>query len=231
MAARVTVTGIPTLAAQFDVARRLFGSPEPLLKALGVTVLGWVGQTFRAGGRPPWAALKPSTIAGRRQGKGRGSAQPLQNTGALRRGFELTTTNRTATVFNTSPIARYQQEGTRGPYEIRAKNGKALALPFVPGRDGGGGSAGSGRAGSFSLAGLGRSTRTASGGFQTPKGKRAPVTNASFYAKVIHPGLPARPMLPTPAQIQPVLQQAGQAFLARALGNRGGGGGAPLPRG
>ncbi len=66
---------------------RLMGSPEPLLKQLGGVMLREIDQNFAKGGYPKWAPLTPWTLAGRRQGNGKGGALPLQDTGALRRSF------------------------------------------------------------------------------------------------------------------------------------------------
>lgn len=221
---RITLSGVAPIRAQLQTAEQLFRSPGPLLKVFGVVLLQNVQQTFREGGRPQWKALASSTLAARREGGG--GAKPLLNTGALQRSFDVRTTEREAILYSNSPIARFQNDGTRGPYEIRPKNGKALALPFLPGRDSGGGTAGTGKAGRFSLKGLGRASRNATGAFVAAKGPRAgktvsPHTNVAFYAHVTHPGLTPRPILPTPEQILPELERAGATFLATQLAKRG----------
>lgn len=207
---------VAPLVRQLTAVKGLAGTPTPLVKAWGVEVLAFVGEAFRRGGQPAWKPLAASTVSGRRQGKGSGSAQLLRNTGAYQRSFDLRTETTRAVVFSTSPIAPFQEFGTKGPYEIRPKHGKALALPFLPGRDAGKGTAGTGKAGRFSLSGMGR------GGTSRATGKKvAPYTNVSFRMKVIHPGLAKRPVFPTPAQITPRLIAVGQRVIAAVLKRRG----------
>lgn len=200
----------------------VLGRKEPLLKVLGLRVLREIDETFKAQGKPPWQPLKPSTIAAKRQGRGKGGPQALSG---LRNSFDLRVTPNQAVVFSDRPEAVFHEFGTKGPYEIKPKAAKALALPFLPGRDAGKGSAGSGKAGRLSLAGLARSTRInargtvqvaagATGRFAKRVGKAAvPFTNVAFYKKVIHPGLPARPMLPTIQRASEILTEEARKFL------------------
>lgn len=208
--------GLSALSASVAQAEKLLGSPRPILKAFGVVALREVDLNFRAGGRPRWEPLRPSTIAAARQGKrpaGRGP-QPLSG---FRNTFDTSIADRTVAVFSRDPNTLFHEKGTRGPYEIRPKHAKALALPFLPGRDAGKGTSGTGKPGRFSLSGLGRSRRSR-GGFVTPGGRRkVATTNVAFYAKVIHPGLPARPMLPTADQLVPRLEAAATAILLGAF--------------
>lgn len=220
----IRVEGGRDLHAAINTAIQVYGRPEPLLKQLGTYVLGQVGRNFAEGGRPAWKPLAESTRLGRRAGK-KGGAQtgkPLQNTGALRRSFELRVDHNRAVVSTDHPVAVFHEYGTRGPYEIKPRNAKALALPFLPGRDAGRGHAGTGKAGRFSFAGLGRATRGADTRLTATSGPRAgktvaPYTNAAFYRTVTHPGLVARPMLPNPETIGPDLTRVAEVFLARAL--------------
>lgn len=214
MAVSITVNAsqLQGATAQLRAVAQVLGRPQPLLKVWAVELLKDVQQTFRTGGRPAWTPLKPSTLAAKRVGRGskRSTAQPLQS---LARTFDAMATDREAVVFSRSPVAGYHERGTRGPYEIRPRNAKVLAIPVGP----------------FTLAGLGRSAPTGRGSFtfvpapgqRTPRrfqgraGKAAvPFKDVIFRPKVTHPGLPARPMLPTVERIGPVLQRAGEAFLA-----------------
>lgn len=217
MKVTLTAPDLAALTARIQRAQDLFKRPEPLLKVWGVSVLGLIGQNFREGGRPRWAPLKPSTLAARRQGKGKGkgSGKPLENTGALRQSFDFRTGARQVTVFTNNPVAAFHEFGTRGPYEIRATHGKALAIPT----------------GAMTLSGLGRSTPTGRGSFtlaasgqKMPKrfagrvGKTVvPFKSVIFRQKVTHPGLPARPMLPTPEQLVPALIKDADAFFVKAM--------------
>lgn len=223
MAAIAVITpDLQPIVRRIARAEKLLGSPTPILKAFGVVTLGWIGQTFALGGRPAWKPLTPWTLAGRRQGKGKSqSAKPLENNGVLRQSFDYRTEERSCVVFSNNPVAVFQQYGTRGPYEIRAKAGKALALPMM------------GLGGQRSLAGLGRSTPTGGGGFLVQAGKNAPTRvkarqgkrivpfkNVSFFMHVTHPGLVPRPMLPTQAQAIVFLDAAAKRLIDLALERR-----------
>jgi hypothetical protein len=121
-------------------------------------------------------------------------------------------------VFSRSPIAAFHEFGTR-PYEIRPKRpGGVLAIP----------------AGPYTKAGLGRSAPIrgrASYRFQPAPGQRIPrrlagrvgkpvlpYTAVRFVRRVHHPGLPARPMLPTAAEIAPTLRQIALDYLTSVGG-------------
>ena len=193
----------------------LAGRPTPLLKRWGVLVQQEIDRNFQSGGRPPWVPLRPSTIAARRKG----SDKPLRDTGALQRSFDQELGPRDVTVFSRSPVAVFHEFGTRGPYPIRAKHAKALAIPT----------------GNKSLAGLGRSPRLKAGGFvfRPGPGQKAgkrfagrvgktvqPFAGLIFRREVMHPGLPARPMLPTPALLVPRLIAAGEALVRQLVERR-----------
>lgn len=215
MAVGIRSPDLRDLAARLKESEAFFKSPTPLLKAWGVTVLGEIDRNFQAGGRPAWKPLAASTIAARRQGKGGGSAQPLQDTGALRKSFDYSVAGRTLTVFSNAVTAVFAEFGTRA-HAIVAKTAQALAIPT----------------GAFTLAGLGGSRATGRGSFIfTPKagqkipkrlrgrvGKAvAPFKGVIFRKRVNHPGTVPRPVLPTPEQIVPKLVQVGEAFLLRTV--------------
>lgn len=217
-----------------DIERELLANPTPLLKVWGIRMVRATHEIIQAGGKPPWAPLAPSTIAAKRQGKGAGGVKPLIG---FRDDVDFALSGpREVTTFIRDPRAVFHEFGTKGPYEIRAKHGKALALPFLPGRDAGKGTAGTGKAGRHSLAGLGRGISTGRGSFLVP-GKasaslvgpprastRTPFSNVTFRKKVIHPGLKQRRLLPTEEQAVPMLVAEGAAFvdfLARKRGFRG----------
>ena len=95
--------------------------PQPIL-TLAFTTRGFrdVISHFddANGSKGAWAPLKPSTIARRRKGKGSGSAQPLQDTGNLRRNFlpgNIEDKGQNAVVFfNPTPYAAVHDEGSPG---------------------------------------------------------------------------------------------------------------------
>lgn len=60
------------------------------LKAAGVVMLGSIQQNFKAQGRPnKWTKLSDVTIARRRKGKGKGSAQILIDRGLLKNSHSM----------------------------------------------------------------------------------------------------------------------------------------------
>lgn len=110
-----------------------------LLGAIGARHLRWINDQFKTAGMQTgspgrWKALRPGTIAGRRKGKGGGSAQILQDTGRLRMSFatDVSVGSGTVTVGTTDVRAPWHDAGTR-PYRIRPKNKKALAYPTATG--------------------------------------------------------------------------------------------------
>lgn len=102
-----------------------------LSKAVGQELLSLVDKAFKQKGlEEAWPPLKPSTVASRR----RGSSQPLQDTGALRRSFspgkpgslyKITATS--ATVGTENHVAAYHEFGTPS-YTIRPRNARTLAF-------------------------------------------------------------------------------------------------------
>ncbi len=235
--ATVTFTpppNLPELTARVRAAEELFKRPDPILKAFGVTVLGWIGDTFREGGRPKWKPLAESTLAGRREapktkrtprGGGGSLGTALQDTGALRRSFDFRITDRRCTVFSDNPVAIFHEFGTatyrgRPPYVIRPVHAKALALPMLT-KD-----SATGRVkGQKSFRGFARATPTGRGSYLLPKNARHPRAgkvavpyNAIMFRKEVHhPGVAPRPMLPTNEQIVPALSSAANRIILLAL--------------
>src|SRR5438034_19326 len=82
-------TQLAAITAGLKETVALGGKPQALLKQMGVEVVKETQRNIKAGGRPAWAPLKPSTLAARRQGKGSGTGQALQNTGRLLRSWDV----------------------------------------------------------------------------------------------------------------------------------------------
>ncbi len=153
------------------------------LETLGLRILAWVDENFRAGGlEHPWVPLSPNTIASRRQGSGAGSAQPLRDTGRMAQSFvyELDPGGRSVWVGTRDEKAQWHQEGTR-PYIIRPVRAKMLR--FI----------------------------TASP--QGPKSKRGGGGFFAFAKEVHHPGIPARPLLPTPGLARDLAVEVMEGFV------------------
>lgn len=205
-------------------AQDVLESPRPVLAAMGTEVEAFIDQTFVAGGRPKWAPLKPSTLAGRRGGKKASNSKPLQDNGRLRASFEVKAlTDNRVEVGSDDERAIWHHFGTN-PYDIVAGPGKVLAFPAVVTDISGFGLV----EGQRSLRGLTKARATGRGSFIVPKGRRVrgrkpgqavlPFKGKlTFRHKVHHPGLPARRILPTPEQVTPRLKVVGLAALDEAI--------------
>lgn len=141
-----------------------FMSPTDILKTIGLRQKSWVLRNFKLRGRlnKIWPELSEGTIESRR----RRSSAPLQDTGHLRRSFEMEIFGADSVEVGTNiEYAKFHEEGTR-PFIIRAKSKKALTIPHPLGpRD-------------------------------FKKGKLR--GKSGFFAQSVnHPGIPARPMLPS----------------------------------
>lgn len=93
-------------------------SSKVILTGIGLKVLRYVHQNFRAGGlEKKWKALAPSTKAGRRGGGG----QILRNTGRLEQSYDYAVAGKSVDVGTRMKIAQYHEFGT-APYTIRPKS-------------------------------------------------------------------------------------------------------------
>lgn len=246
---RVVMPDLGGLGRRLREFEQAIGRPEPLLRRWGVVAEQEIQKNFAAGGRPAWKPLTPWTLAGRRAGTGGNASggRPLMDTGALRRSWDHSVSGRELKVFSTDPKAPWHEFGVRPRAEIRAKNGKALALPALEGtaiRGGGGGGGeviGPSVVGQFSLAGLERSRAARPGSrtvvyqpvrrglfgiggrparrFAARVGETVVPYKNVWFRNVIRnwPGVPARPMLPRPQDIVPIFRRIAQAELLRAL--------------
>src|SRR5689334_9076940 len=82
------ISGVSSLLQKFNTPETF----RTLHQRWGIQGMKWVDENFRQQGAltgSPWAALKPSTIAGRRKGKGSGTAQILQDCGRLKESFTM----------------------------------------------------------------------------------------------------------------------------------------------
>lgn len=204
MATRIRTIGLDRLLRRLGDTERRIERPERLLKVFGVAALREIDRNFQRGGRPAWKRLSPNTIAGRRQGRGRGTAKPLQSTGQLRQSWDIgRQTVNSVEILSRSPIAIYHEDGTRGPYPIRPRRAKVLAFPTGP----------------TSFAGLTTTRRPRPGFVQRgTRRRRVPARQVAFARQVTHPGLARRRMTPTEQQLAPVLRREGIAFVRATLG-------------
>ena len=182
-------------------------SKTELHRRYGIQALQWINQNFRSGGGlledGRWKPLSANTIAGRRKG----SSEILQDTGILRASFTYKTSSQEVRVGTEHFAAKWHEDGTKGPYEIRPRNALALAFPV------------SGKVARFarvtnfnSATGLNSTRQRASrvaasfSSLATQKTyKRG--QNLILAMKVIHPGLVKRRMLPNEQEMLPRLLQ------------------------
>lgn len=186
-----------------------------LMNRLGLTVLRWVDQNFASGGGlvGGWAPLRPGTIFGRR----RQSSVPLSNTGRLRQRFTYKATENEVAVGTAEQVAVYHQFGTPGPYPIRPRLKKALAFPAPP------------RQGATTTRRLPRGAPNV-GRIGTAEARRAGLRIAPGVGRlqsiavvkgVMHPGLPARRMLPRRGEIMPFVRTTVTDWFSERLARAG----------
>lgn len=189
-----------------------------LMRQVGQTLDKWIDTNFAAGGAEhKWAPLAASTVFARRQGRGLGGAQPLRNTGLLRASHSfVATADRVVVGFPENSVAGFQHFGTPGPYTIAARNAKALAFPYPmwmnAGRRGPGANVIVRRKAGSPVRGRVTSKRATQLGYKIPKG-RGDLQAMLIVKSVQHPGLVARPLLPTIPLAEQIVQQAARDYV------------------
>lgn len=194
------------------------GNRAELHQRYGIQALNWINRNFQTQGgllsAGPWAKLSPNTIAGRRKG----SSQILQDTGAagLKGSFTMQFSDQQVAIGSSKKIALYHEKGTglygprRASYPIYPKRAKALA---------------------FKVAGpaFNKLKTVTAGGTTFKVGVATPIAasfsslatrktfaqgeNYLLRAKVIHPGVQIRHMLPTQVELMPQLLKTTTNFL------------------
>lgn len=156
-----------------------------LVKLVGMAQLRWVNQNFKdEGTEGRWAPLSDNTVAARRGKGGAGSKAMLQNTGKLRQSFVNEYRANEAYTGSVMPLALWHSEGTK-PYTIKPKNGKALHFAVAAG---------------FSM--------PKAGGYGSAKLKKG----WAFAKEVHHPGLQARPLVPSKGAAEDLASNALSAY-------------------
>jgi len=192
--------------------------PRRLLYRYGIAAIREIGLIFRAGGKPKWKPLAPSTRRSRRQGKGNRSPIPLRNT-LMEESWQFKVSGRRRVrVESISKHAIFHEKGTKGPYPITPKKpGGVLA---IPGRETKRGVTVGSRK---SLAGL---TISRGGSIFGKRRLRERSTGAPrighvsvFFRKAVkHPGLARRRMTPTEEQLGPALRKETIAHIKETMG-------------
>jgi hypothetical protein len=183
-----------------DVLKEAIGARN-ILEVLRLRFRAWIDESFAqdgahaAYGVQRWQPLAWSTVALRK----RGGDRPLQDTGTYMKSWEAVTDHRTYVSMGTemTPLAQWQEHGTK-PYTIRVKNAKVLAGMFGQGKGG--------AKSVFVISGPGAGARS---------------RFLIFGKEVHHPGIPARPVLPTRANAYRIVEETLRGMLADVARERG----------
>lgn len=157
------------------------GNRQKMHDRIGIIVVGWVDKNFKAQGlEKPWAPLRPSTMFAKRMaGVGAKALEGLRSWVTHRASAKNVVIG-----FPSESPAKYHHYGTKGPYEIRPRNKKALRFLMPP----------------FSSIAT-RQMRTVLSPRPAGMSKVGMVKENKqswlFTQVVHHPGLPARPLLPS----------------------------------
>jgi len=140
----------------------------------------WIDRNFQQQGAlvGGWKPLRPNTVIGRRKQ----SSVILQDTGLLRASFVPAWDDKEAVVGSADKRSLWHEKGTK-PYSIAPKNRIFLAFPHVAGTP-------------------------LKKAFTFPSRERKFAAGTPFVftkGPVMHPGLPARRMLPTETDLLPQL--------------------------
>ena len=180
------------------------GSKEKLHDRIGIAILAWIDKNFKAQGlEKPWAPLRPSTLFGKRQsGKGAKALDGLRSWATHK-----ATTQQVVVGFPSNSPAKYHHYGTPGPYEIRPKNKKALRFLMPP----------------FSMAtGKARTVLSPRPAGMPKVGMVKGNKQSWLFTQVVHhPGLPARPLLPSIAMAQEIARKVIEDALTEMIGKGG----------
>ena len=233
-----------------DRLRALGGSAmtRELHERIATRILGWVVQNVEAAGlEKKWAPLRPNTIYSRRM-SGKGGAQALRNTGQMMQSLNKKATATEARVGFGSKVAVFHQWGTSGPYDITPGFKQALAFPSLWTRGYARQTLGSRRFAGLFRGGKRPAFAERLGGatvrrlwltprqgarpgamrrmttFQQQGRSRADFGGLNFMVvkKVTHPGLPARPLLPSEGLARRLAAEVARDYVRELL--QGGGG-------
>ena len=206
----VNVKGDEKLARHLRGIQWKMGKLKPVYKAWALETLKWIQENYKSEGRKlkgrKWRRLRPLTIQSRRQK----SHKPLLDTGHLLKQWNYQIKRWGVIIGNPSMIAKYHEEGTRGPYPIQPtgrpglyrREARALWFGVTPAQ----------RRRGQQLGGR-MEWRVKSKPYK--KWRKAP---GIFRKKVMHPGLPKRRQLPNKNEIMPELARVTEAWLKKVVG-------------
>lgn len=176
-------------------------SKQKIHDRIGIAVIGWIDKNFKAQGlEKPWAPLRPSTVfAKRKAGVGTKALAGLRSWVTHK-----ATAQQVIVGFPSESPAKFHHYGTKGPYEIRPKNKKVLRFLMPP----------------FSNIAT-KNMRTV----LTPRPAGMPKVGMVkgnkqswlFSTVVHHPGLPARPLLPSTHKAEEIAKVVIEDALAELI--------------
>jgi phage gpG-like protein len=181
--AGIQVKGLDAVTRQIRHAINGVKKRVTLYRRIGTALVAWIDRNFMdEGTEQRWEPLAAGTLFARR--KGGVGAKILQNNGLLRASHTYeASAGKVVVGFPNNRIAEYHHWGTPGPYEIRPRNAKALMF-FAP--------PGTGGAGRTTI--IKRKKGAPKVGLANKSGSKQSVI---FATHVMHPGLKARPLLPS----------------------------------
>lgn len=218
----IKAKGIPEVAQQMRQAIRGVQDRTKLHTHIGIKIGQWIDQNFKAEGlEKKWAPLAKSTLFGRRMA-GR-DAKILQNNGMLRASHTYrATADRVIVGFPEKSTAEFHHFGTN-PYTIRPKKPDGFLMFFMPP-----GGIGKGnnttlirRKGGTPKVGMVSASEARQRGLKKPAG-RGGMQSVAFRKEVHHPGLKARPLLPTQPLAESLVQKVVQEYLENTLNGKEG---------
>lgn len=214
----VELRGLRLLSLKLQRAANRIGNFGELHRRVGIKMLAWIHQNFRVSGlERPWKPLAPNTILARRLGGGRGGPRPLRNTGGLEGSFSYTATETAAIAGAPGDLPLWHHRGVRPFGPIRPRTKKALAFVAVGGRVK---SAGTTRR----LLGAERTQRKFTDFRLAGRSKRDFGRLPFVVVKQVtrHPGIPARPLVPSDRAALGIALQVGRAWVREHLEELGG---------
>lgn len=222
MRMEIKTKGIPEVVQQIQQTIRSVQDRAKLHDHIGVKISQWIDQNFKAEGlEKKWAPLAASTLFGRRMG-GR-DAKILQNNGRLRASHTYrATADRVVVGFPERSTAEFHHFGT-DPYTIRPKKSGGFLMFFMP-------PGGIGKGNNTTLirrksgtpkVGMVSASEAKQRGLKVPVGKGG-MQSVAFRREVHHPGLKARPLLPTQPLAESLVQKVVQEYLKNALNGKEG---------
>ena len=213
---QIVIRGVQQVQRELGRITESLAKPQPILRAVGTVIDRWIDQNFVAqGSEQRWKPLAASTIFARRQGRGGGSPQALMDRGRLRASHSFNVSGSIVQIgFPQGSTAVYHHEGSP-PHTIRATRATMLAFPFPAFSQlstGAMRTAFSRKRTGAPAVGMVKAAAIRKAGIGAPKGKGA-VQSVLFARQVHHPGLTARPLLPTTGLAERMVHEAVEAHI------------------